>query len=99
MSIWESECLCFYAKERNNSMRNNSQHPRGYQILIKCLKVLKGPEISSCPVLNSKIEIEAQRKPAVCRSQPGAKQKVQNLYLLTLSPRGFFIEDMKVQIN
>lgn len=90
VSIWESECLCVYAKERNIPRKTISHHPRGYKILIKCLKVLKSPEISSCPVLTSKIEIEAQRKTAVHRSQPGAKQKVQNLYLLTLSPRGIF---------
>ena len=23
VSIWESECLCVYAKEKNNSTRNN----------------------------------------------------------------------------
>lgn len=83
--------VCVFMQKRRTIPRETiSHHPRGHKILIKCLKVLKGPEISSCPVLTSKIEIEAQRKTAVHRSQPGAKQKVQNLYLLSLSPRGIF---------
>lgn len=91
--MWACEnwSVCVFLQKRGTvPWETIPHHPKGYQILLKCLQVLKGPEISSCPVLTSKIEVEDQRKTAVCRSQPGAKQKVQNLYLLTLSPRGFF---------
>ena len=55
--------------------------------------------MSSCPVLMSKIETEAQRKEAVCRRSAGSKTEGPEYTPADSEPKGLFLLKMCENAN